>query len=276
MNQLHQLATDPFTSGDTNWTQLTSTSGWDNPTYLNGSATGTSNATRAAAIFTGGGVTFPNDQWASMTVEMVKAGTYASVGVRNSTSGAATGYYLTIGNAALGSATNIVIQRFVNNVYTQIYGTTNGPTVNEGDVMTLTVVGTTLSAYQNGNLIGYWTDSGLSSGAAGFQLYPDATGSDAAISGFSAGGFSTTIGGNVGVSGVTVSDGTNTTTSDANGNFILSPEYGTVTITPSLRGYSFSPGSSSETVSGAPITVNFTATPASAGSSFGFVFKLGF
>ena len=133
------------------------------------------------------------------------------------------------------------------------------------DVMTLAVVGTTLSAYQNGNLIGYWFRlSAIASGAAGYPIISRCNSADAAISGFSAGGFSTTIGGNVGVSGATVSDGTNTTTSDANGNFILSPEYGTVTITPSLTGYSFSPGSSSETVSGAPITgVNFTASAAS-------------
>ena len=51
VNQLHQLATDPFTSGDTNWTQLTARQ-VGSPTYLNGSATGTTNATRAAAYFT--------------------------------------------------------------------------------------------------------------------------------------------------------------------------------------------------------------------------------
>ena len=159
---------------------------------------------------------------------------------------------------ALGGSTFTYIQKFVANALTQIANFSH--TWNVNDVVTFAVVGTTLSLYQNGNLIWCGSDSAIASGAPGISLYGDGTAAHCAFSAFSAGGFSTTIGGNVGVSGATVSDGTNTTTSDANGNFILSPEYGAVTITPSLTGYTFSPASASETVSGSKITgVNFTA-----------------
>lgn len=70
------------------------------------------------------------------------------------------------------------------------------------------------------------------------------------------------IGGNCGIAGATVSCSGGSAVSDSAGNYIingLAP--GSYTITPSLTGYSFSPTSASETVSGADITgVNFTAT----------------
>lgn len=73
------------------------------------------------------------------------------------------------------------------------------------------------------------------------------------------------ISGNAGVAGATVSySGTasGSVTADGSGNYTISGlANGSYTITPSLTGYTFSPTSASETVSGSNITgVNFTAT----------------
>jgi PKD repeat protein len=68
-----------------------------------------------------------------------------------------------------------------------------------------------------------------------------------------------------GIAGVTVSTGTTSTTTNSSGSYTLSSlANGTYTLTPSLGGYTFSPSSSSVTVSGANITgKNFTGTPVS-------------
>ena len=73
------------------------------------------------------------------------------------------------------------------------------------------------------------------------------------------------ISGSAGVAGATISwTGTSSgsTTADGSGNYTISGlANGPYTITPSLAGYSFSPTSAAETVSGSNITgVNFTAT----------------
>ena len=197
VNQLHQLATDPFTSGDTNWTQLTSTSGWNAPTFGTGSASSTGSATRSTAYYSGGSISWPNDQWASATLLAVQNGSvYASVLLRSSTSGAATCYMATV-QGALGGEIFTYIEKFVANAYTQIVS--SPITWNVNDVVTFAVVGTTLSLYQNGNLIWCGSDSAIASGAPGISLYGDGTAAHCAFSAFSAGGFSTTIGGNVGV-----------------------------------------------------------------------------
>ena len=69
------------------------------------------------------------------------------------------------------------------------------------------------------------------------------------------------VAGNVGVTGATINYGTNSVTSDINGNFVIPIlTNGSYTITPSLAGYTFSPTSSSQTVASSDITsINFTA-----------------
>jgi plastocyanin len=72
-----------------------------------------------------------------------------------------------------------------------------------------------------------------------------------------------------GLSGVTMTlsgASSATTTTDNTGNYTFALDNGSYTITPSKTGYTFSPTSSPQTVSGANITaVNFTATPVQAG-----------
>src|SRR5580698_7378701 len=81
---------------------------------------------------------------------------------------------------------------------------------------------------------------------------------------------SSTISGNAGVANATVSySGTasGSVTADGNGNYKISGlANGSYTLTPLLSGYTFSPPSQSETVSGANIQFNFTASNSSAWS----------
>ncbi len=70
-----------------------------------------------------------------------------------------------------------------------------------------------------------------------------------------------TISGNAGTSGATVTAGTSSTTSDGSGNYSMSGfAAGTYTVTPSKSGCTFSPVSSSVTITSANVTANFSAT----------------
>src|SRR6185369_17807622 len=69
------------------------------------------------------------------------------------------------------------------------------------------------------------------------------------------------ISGNAGAVGVTVSTGSASATSDSSSNYsIANLAAGTYTVTPSKSGCSFSPASSSVTITSANVTANFTAT----------------
>jgi PKD repeat protein len=72
-----------------------------------------------------------------------------------------------------------------------------------------------------------------------------------------------TTGTGVGIAGVTISTGSASTTTNSSGAYTLgSLANGTYTLTPSLAGYTFSPSSSSVTISGANVSgKNFTGTP---------------
>jgi PKD repeat protein len=73
-----------------------------------------------------------------------------------------------------------------------------------------------------------------------------------------------TTGTGVGIAGVTVSTGSSSTTTNSSGAYTLGGlANGTYTLTPSLTGYTFSPASSSVTISGANVSgKNFTGTAA--------------
>jgi hypothetical protein len=70
-----------------------------------------------------------------------------------------------------------------------------------------------------------------------------------------------TISGNVGTSGATVTAGTSSTTSDGSNNYTMAGFVaGTYTVTPSKSGCTFSPASSSVTITSSNAVANFTAT----------------
>ena len=142
---------------------------------------------------------------------------------------------------------------------------------------------------------GNYTISGLANGSytitpslGGYTFSPTSasetvSGSNITGVNFTASATTYSISGNAGVAGATVSytgTASGSVTADGSGNYsITGLSNGSYTITPTKTGYTFSPTSASETVSSANVTgVNFTAVPlpASAGSSFGFGFKLCF
>jgi Bacterial pre-peptidase C-terminal domain len=69
------------------------------------------------------------------------------------------------------------------------------------------------------------------------------------------------ISGNAGTAGATVTAGSNSTTSDSSGNYTMSGfAAGTYTVTPSKSGCTFSPASSSVSITTANATANFSAS----------------
>lgn len=190
-NQLNKTADDTFTVGDTNFTTMSVVAGYGAPTYANGSATGTTNATRGAAYWTSyaGGA----NQWATVKLLNTQLNTYAAACVRMSTSGAATYYAVVAGGDVIGSGVSrqLFVQKFVAGTFTDLYTLTLAYAV--GDTITIAVSGTTISAYYNNNLLYTTPDTDISSGSPGFYLYPDATPGHASISEFSAGNTVATV-----------------------------------------------------------------------------------
>jgi hypothetical protein len=252
---LLSTASDNF-ANLTNWANVP-VSGYVSAQVSGGQVESSTAATGCMIVNTG---TFGNDQWTQAVVSACSS-SYVGLVVRASSS--ASTFYRVYWNGTAGtSSVAFYMDKEVGGTYGGTLHTSTSTTVNIGDVLTFCAIGSTLSLYQNGNLLIRVTDTTISSGNPGIFLQPGGAVTEAALSTWKGGNFGNSIGGNVGIAGATVSDGTNTTTSDAGGNFVIAPETGTVTIAPSLAGYTFSPTSANETVSGANITgVNFTATP---------------
>ena len=166
---LTTLATADFSGANANpiggsWTTMNAGAGF-------GASQLVSNTVEPTAINTNcysywNGISWANDQWASATLSVA---TSASVGValRESTSGAQTAYLFYFAGPAggLGSTGSFQIGKHVAGTFTSL--ATFAGTANIGDVITGSAVGTTLSLYQNGNLLISLTDASIASGAAG-------------------------------------------------------------------------------------------------------------
>jgi len=137
-----------------NWTQVAGT--W---TIASNQATITNDATYSFAAYTGS--SFTVNQYATITIGSI-VGSFPAAGVRMSSS-VKTGYFceeadtgspvITIGKYVAGSATGLATSAAI--------------VVNPGDVVTCQVVGTTISAFQNGVLEATATDSSITSGSPG-------------------------------------------------------------------------------------------------------------
>lgn len=134
-----------------------------------------------------------------------------------------------------------------------------------GDTILLTAVAGALIVYHNGVQILTYTDSSpLSGGTVGMDVYRTSNG--ILTNQFEGGFVGFSISGNAGVAGATVAysgAASGSVTADGSGNYTIPGLLnGAYTITPSKTGYTFSPTSANETLSGSNITgVNFTATP---------------
>lgn len=139
-----------------------------------------------------------------------------------------------------------------------------GLTLNQSDIIRVAVIGLTLYAWQNGNLLGSAVDTiyNYTSGSAGLVL----DGVDAgAVTNF-AGGLVTlaySISGNAGIAGATVSysgPASGSVTADGSGNYTIPVLLaGTYTVTPSTSKYAFSPVLRTVNLTADTTGINFTA-----------------
>jgi len=97
------------------------------------------------------GVTFSNDQYSEITIQILANGQFFAPTVRNQT--ASVGWYGINIVGPIGSAVNsFYINKNVGGTFTQI-GPSQTITLQVGDVIRLSVVGNVISAFQNGFLI---------------------------------------------------------------------------------------------------------------------------
>jgi hypothetical protein len=263
-----------------NWTNITTTGSWGG-TQIASSGVVEALATSSSAQSFYSAASWPNDQWASVTILADTGVSVAGVILRQATSGVATAYRL----YWRADNTTWYIDKYVNGSQINLSGTTSGTiTFSSGDVLTGAIIGTNLYIYKNGFLLATCADGGtpIASGAAGIILYAAADVANAQISTWTGGGFQSApdngIQGALGVggAGATVSwtgSSSGSITADGSGNYttgeVLLP-FGSYVITPSKTGYTFSPTSASETVNGADITgVSFTATQTPTGGGSG-------
>jgi hypothetical protein len=234
-------------------------------TTLNGSATGTNVVTQWYLYPNGFGYTQPgtanigNPSALSTTVTFSAQGVYLLVlsADDNLHAVAYSGVYVTVnttgaytvsGTIDLGGSplAGVTVSDGTNSVTTNAYGNYS---LTEAGAYTLTpsLAGYTFSpATQTGTI------SGASVSGANFMA-------TVVVGTYTVSGTITASGGSP-LAGVTVSDGTNSVTTNASGNYSLT-EAGAYTLTPSLAGYTFSPATQTGTLSGASVTgANFTAT----------------
>ena len=183
----NQLASDTFARADSsptsgNWTTLQTPDG----TQIVSQRIEPQIATSALGASWNNGVVWPNDQYAQITVQAVAAGSDAGVGVRMSEANATTLYDL-IWQGPLGSSGTYFIQKRISGTTTTLLSGTL--TVHAGDTITGTVVGTLISFYWNGFLIGSATDSSLTAGASGMVTFGNTAVSDAIVNNYAGGTF---------------------------------------------------------------------------------------
>jgi len=263
--QLQTSASDALTTFGANWTDVETLWGgtsWAVCQVVSGTIEGTTAGKNSGGFYTS--LSALTDQWSQITVQACAASSYVGVFLRTT----AAGGYALYWNGALGSPGAYGIKKVTAGSFGSDLVNTggaadgNGPnTVNIGDTLMGCIIGSTISFYHNGNLVCTAADSTFASGSPGFFLTPITSIANAAVNGWSGGIYAHSIGGNCGVAGATISYTGGSVTSDSGGDFIIPTlADGSQTITPSKTGYTFSPVSSAQTVSGADITgVNFTA-----------------
>jgi hypothetical protein len=188
--QLNTLASDNFTRSNANpiggnWTNLIAA---QTAQILSNKVTSSTAGTPGDSYYSGR--TWANDQWSQVTLGTITNGSYAGAACRMSTSGAQTQYKIVL-TGGTGSSASFVFQKFVTGTYTALASGTIG-TVSAGDTLTCTAIGTQISAYWNQVLLYTITDSGISSGSAGFEMDAVTSTSNSAITAWAGGNFNQT------------------------------------------------------------------------------------
>ena len=230
------------------------------------------------------GRAWANNQASSIVIYRMFGNTAAYCFVRANTLASYTLYFLQIistsgSGTTIGAGTFSVVRAVA--ASQTVLKPSTAITINSLDCFRLEAQGTTITAYQNSNVLFTTTDSGIASGSPGMMLnstFNSAT--EASVVYWSGDELATafTIGGSTaGLSGVTVTyigPSSGSVTSDALGYYsIPGLAAGSYTITPSKTGVTFSPAAAIVPVSSANVTENF-ATGGGGGGDLGPGFDL--
>jgi hypothetical protein len=170
------LASDNFTRANAanlgaSWTPNTTVAGhWQIVSNTAQAALVTGSYRNADAFYSGGGISWPNDQYSSVTISSI-TGTFPDadddgpgpIVRRSSTPATMTMYAVFLDTSTNGNVSLNISDS--GGSFTNLGRAT--ATLNVGDVITLSVQGTTLKVLQNGIQILTATDSTLSSGVPG-------------------------------------------------------------------------------------------------------------
>lgn len=179
------LFTDNFTRANGtllgNWTTVPGTTSWAISSDV---AEGNVQASDADAYVNS--VSWPNDQWAQVTVGAIGNVDQAGVGpvVRSSTTGL-TGYI-----AIANGSGHLYLSKAVLGTFTSLGSSPYSASVTTGDVLYMSVVGTTIIVQKNGTTVATVTDSSIASGSAGMYYSSQDSVVDT-VTAYSAGNFIT-------------------------------------------------------------------------------------
>jgi hypothetical protein len=138
-----------------------------------GTLEGTSTSAASAAGYVG--TAFSANQFSQMTIKALSGTGFVGLYVRGANGAFATTSY----QANIRSTGSPAVYKNVAGVQTQLFTL---PAAAVGDIWTLTAVGTTISCYQNGVLVGSATNAQISSGIPGVFLFDSTANADTTTS----------------------------------------------------------------------------------------------
>ncbi len=167
-----------------NWTQMSSNSGFTSGQIVSNQVTCGTAGDNCDSYYNA--ITWPNDQWVTVTVDTCLASSFVGIALRAT----ANNDYRIYWHGTAGSSGTVVFQRY----HGSFSALTTSPssiafTLNTNDTLTGAVIGTNIYLYHNGALVGTASDSNISSGSGGFAMSPTTATSNAYIGLFSGGGF---------------------------------------------------------------------------------------
>jgi hypothetical protein len=184
------LISDNFQRADgglgANWTSAYSWLGYVALVVTSNSARSPS-AAGALSVWNGT-VTIPDDQWVQVTVGATSNTPYVGLLVRCSMTAVNTTFYDCLWHGNTGSSASLLLRKSVNGTFTTLATATT--TVQTGDVITLTAIGSQLAVYLNGSFLMAVSDSAVTSGLPGLEIDPTGASTDTSITNFAAGTFS--------------------------------------------------------------------------------------
>lgn len=185
--QLLSLASDNFTRANANpiggnWSPLVAGS---TAQLLSNAVTSHTAGTPGDSFWNA--LTWPADQWSTITLGTIVNGSFAGAYVRMSTGGVQTGYRLVLSGGTGSASSTLTLQKVVAGAFTQLGIVTQE--VNVGDTLTVCVIGTEVSAYWNQVLLFVAVDAVIATGASGFEVDAVTSVNNVKITGWSGGTF---------------------------------------------------------------------------------------